>query len=309
MKRIILSFLVLLTACDKEESASLTTPKADFVTQSTAVVTFEITDEGTQSVLDQGICWSENPIPTVEDQHIEDNMVKREFYRNGLAGLAPNTTYYVRGYAKSGAGVGYSPEITLRTLPTVFLEDTRDGKRYPTVKIGSQTWMAKNLDYATTTGTAVYFNNDSQYAAYGRLYDWETACKVCPSGWHLPSDAEWQQLEVVAGIPANQVNETGSRGADIGTQLKEPGNMNWDEMRTVSSTITNKLGLTVQPTGSFSAKETLEKTHLKRFAYLWTSKSATSNEAWARQFRYLNNEVVRFYFDKKLGFGVRCVKD
>jgi uncharacterized protein (TIGR02145 family) len=73
-----------------------------------------------------------------------------------------------------------------------------DGKTYKTVKIGSQTWMAENLN--TEKGNSVcYGNNPANCQKCGRLYDWATAMKACPKGWHLPTDAEWTALGNAVG--------------------------------------------------------------------------------------------------------------
>lgn len=78
--------------------------------------------------------------------------------------------------------------------------DSRDGTTYPTVELNGNTWMAENLNFMPDAGVARYYEDDAnKNSLYGLLYDWNTAKKACPTGWRLPSDAEWIELISYAG--------------------------------------------------------------------------------------------------------------
>ena len=106
-----------------------------------------------------------------------------------------------RGYAPIEADLGYSVRCVQNVENAESIgsfEDSRDGKKYKTTKIGELVWMAENLNYRTG-GSECYDNNPEKCDQYGRLYDFKTALKACPAGWHLPSVEEWRSLEKFIG--------------------------------------------------------------------------------------------------------------
>lgn len=85
-------------------------------------------------------------------------------------------------------------ERDLEKQPSESFKDKRDGKVYKVVKIGNQVWMAENLNYDAGDGCWFYGNDPKNGEKFGRLYDFQTANKVVPSGWHLPTQSEWEAL-------------------------------------------------------------------------------------------------------------------
>ncbi len=103
------------------------------------------------------------------------------------------------------------------------MKDSRDGKKYKTVKIGKQTWMAQNLNYKMANSYC--YNDTSSYCdKYGRLYAWAAAKSACPTGWHLPSQTEWQTLLTVADGAEARV--TAGKKSLAGVRLKSKSGWN-----------------------------------------------------------------------------------
>lgn len=108
--------------------------------------------------------------------------------------------------------------VTLNCIAqeTGTFTDSRDGQVYKTVKIDNQTWMAENLNFKSNGGSWCYENEDSHCDTYGRLYTWQVANSICPSGWRLPSKEDFENLlKNVGGSGSNAYQalmEGGSSG-------------------------------------------------------------------------------------------------
>lgn len=187
-------------------------------------------------------------------------------------------------------------------VPTI----TYEGQTYNTVLIGSQCWMKENLNYATGNSWC-YDNNSSNCDAYGRLYDWETIMNgesssnkvpsgvqgICPPGWHVPSDAEW---EIIADHLGGSVV--------AGGKMKEAGYAHWDSPNTGA---TNESGFTALPGGVRDANGSFNI--LGNLGYWWSSTEYNSSNAWGRYLLADDDDVGRLNFDETLGFSLRCLKD
>jgi uncharacterized protein (TIGR02145 family) len=105
--------------------------------------------------------------------------------------------------AANNTATQYCSNGTMKTYGT--LTDSRDGKKYKTIVIGTQTWMAENLNYETASNSMCYKNDASNCATYGRLYTWATAMSACPAGWHMPTLSERNALGLsIGGQPGEE---------------------------------------------------------------------------------------------------------
>ncbi len=195
------------------------------------------------------------------------------------------------------------------------ITDTRDGQTYKTVTIGTQTWMAKNLNYKTDNSYC-YNDNASNCTKYGRLYTWAAAmdsvgswaangkgcgygktCSptypvrgVCPTGWHLPTQTEWNTLFAAVG---------GSSTA--GTKLKST--TGWNS----SGNGTDAYSFSALPAGFRfdSGNYNFEGD----VAYFWSSTEYNSDLAYRMGLNYSLDNAYLYDDIKSFGYSVRCVKD
>jgi len=206
--------------------------------------------------------------------------------------------------------------------------DSRDGKTYKTVKIGTQTWMAENLktthyrdgseipnvtdkDSWSKLATSAYcnYNNSTDTAnTYGSLYNWyavNDSRKLCPQGWHVPTDAEWKTLEMALGMSKTEANKTGWRGTDEGGKLKETGTTHWNSPNTGA---TNTNSFTALPGGYCEFDGTF--LNIGNYCLWWTATEAGTTKVWDRGLNNNNANMYRYNSSYKgAGFSVRCLKD
>jgi len=207
--------------------------------------------------------------------------------------------------------------VSSKTTNFDFVEcKDANGNYYSVVKIGSQTWMAENLkatkyrngdDITNLTNNADWgmftisswcnYNNDvANVTNFGRLYNWyaiSDSRNIAPIGWHVASDSEWTMLTTALG------GETLSGG-----KLKETSLNHW---LSPNSSATNETGFTAIPAGSRLTSGQFD--NLGNKGNWWSLTENSTNYAWYRYMYTGSASVVRDYYNKNVGFSVRCVKD
>jgi len=205
--------------------------------------------------------------------------------------------------------------------------DPRDGKVYTTVLIGTQCWMAQNLNVGTriigenqqTNDSEIekycYWDDDEYCTTYGGLYQWAEIVQylngatnttswnpvptgnvqgICPTGWHLPSDTEWTTLTAYLG------GENGAGGA-----MKETGTTHWVFPNAGATNTSGFTGLA----GGYRNFTSVIFSDSRYKGYFWSSTQNTTSTAWFRSLDYNNANVYWSYGTKEYGWSVRCLKD
>jgi uncharacterized protein (TIGR02145 family) len=195
------------------------------------------------------------------------------------------------------AGCSKKPESVPETPNT--LTDTRDGQKYRLVVIGGKRWMAQNLNYKTDSSWC--YKNDTSYCnKYGRLYNWNAAMAACPSGWHLPSRAEWDSLgEAVGGERKPDVG-----GHDInwhGVDKKLKAKDGW-----IESNGTDDHGFSAMP-GGLRSYLYGGFFYAGYGGYWWTAAGGTSSACW-RTINCDRDYMGEHYMPSVYGLSVRCAE-
>jgi len=176
---------------------------------------------------------------------------------------------------------------------TSSFTDPRDNKTYKIVTIGTQTWLAENLNYECD-GSKCYDNDPANAQKYGRLYNWETAKEACPPGWHLPSKYEWGILtDAIGGYQTE------------GQKLKAKSG--WNEEGGGSGNGTDICGFSALPGGYGSSNGIFDDAGIR--GYFWTASESYENFIYYRGMDRVSENATWFDDDKSYLYSVRCVKD
>ena len=297
---------------------TVTTAAVATFTNNSAVLGGTITSDGGGTITASGVCWATTPDPVATGLHTSDVATSGSFVSN-LSELTEGTVYYVRAYVTNGAGTGYGNQVQLLTM----MSDA-EGNIYKTVVIDNQIWMAENLKstrfnnntdipnvtvaadwIALTTPGYSWYNNDeaTNKPKYGALYNWFTVStgNLCPTGWHVPTDAEFKTLEIFLGMTQVQADGYSWRGTDQGVQLKNATGWTTGNGTNTSGFSALPGGVRYYGDGSFFNEGTL--------SYWWSSVEASATTAFYRRLDAGNDGVFREGTSKVAGKYVRCLKD
>jgi uncharacterized protein (TIGR02145 family) len=217
------------------------------------------------------------------------------------------------------------------------LVDSRDGKSYATLLIGTQCWMAQNLNVGvmvnsnmggflqTDNGTIekYCYNNDPDVCdVYGGLYQWDEAMQydtleegaqgICPVSWHIPSDNEWKELEgtVDSLYPVGDAewDNINWRGSDAGGNLKDTGTTHWNPPNTDATNESGFFGF-----GGGRRHDYMGFFYnLGEYGYFWTSTDGPDFHPWIRILGFDSGKICRSYNSwlvEEYGYSARCIKD
>ncbi len=295
---------------------TLTTTAVTEIGSQTATSGGTITDDGGAAISARGVCWGTSQNPTISGSKTDDGTGSGSF-TSSISGLEPNTTYYVRAYATNSKGTSYGNEVNFKTSAPDGTTGTLtyNSYTYKTVYINGKEWLAENLlTTAYNDGTAIpnvtekaawaglstgaycwHSNDINNKSTYGALYNWHAvnSGKLAPTGWHVPTDAEWTALTDYLG------------GLDVaGGKLKETGTTHWNS---TNNGATNETGFTALPGGS--------RSHTGAFFSIgehgdwWSTTEFDTQNAWIRRLSYNYRNVQRYSYSKGYGYSVRCVRD
>ncbi len=294
-----------------------------------------VTSDGGSMVSARGVVYGTSSNPTLSNNFTTDGTGTGSF-TSVLIGLSPVTTYYVRAYATNGVGTSYGNEVSFTSLPGLRCPGTPtvtdiDGNIYNTVQIGTQCWTQSNLKVSkyrngdsiptglsnsawqgTASGAYAIYNNDPvNDGLYGKLYNHYAVTDsrgLCPTGWHVPSDGEWnvlvKYLDPNADTVCGNCWQSPIAGGALKSTATEPTPGGWVSPNTGA---TNSSGFTALPGGLRT--NIGDFLNLPYYGYWWSASVFSGSSAWSRYLNSSYSGLGRYYDGRTTGFSVRCCRD
>jgi len=316
----LLIICIAFFSCKKESkpvtNPVVTTYAPEFVASTVITVGFKVESDGGSKITDCGLYIGDAPSPETLGSKVQIASDTGSFYLY-LSGLDASTQYYMKAYAINAKGTGLGDQVTFTTPPKIT---DFENNNYETVSIGTQSWITSNLktvhyqngDPIISTVPVTFdisgesnpkyqwsYNGDdvTNYTIYGKLYTYYTVTdsrKICPSGWHVPTDNDWVTLENYLG------------GANSAASfLKESGNNHW--VAPYNTDAYNVTLFTALPGGTRSATGTFS--FLYNYGYFWSTTEADASTSWVRSMYVQSSQLKRENISKKNAASVRCIKD
>ena len=322
----------------------VTTNTITSITTNSATCGGDVTSNGASSVTARGVCWSTSQNPTVSESYTTDGSGTGSFTSN-ITGLTTGTTYYVRAYATNSAGTSYGEQRSFTAVDTIgdpcpgaSTVTDYDNNTYNTVQIGNQCWMKENLrtthysdgtsiplgSSGSNTTAYCYYPDDSvsNVGTYGYLYNWPAVMGtsssssanpsgvqgICPTGWHVPSDAEWIQLSDYVGSQTQYQCSDNSGYIAKALASKSGWAINMTNLCAVGNepSSNNSTGFSALPAGYYGDNVL---SYFGAYATFWSATQIYGNFVYYRQISYSGAYLYRNGNDKSYGYSVRCLRD
>ena len=326
--------------CLKNDSSEFVLPtvyldKIAFVTDSSAVFQGNLDNDGNSEIISMGFVFDTLPSPDLNTNSILINTTYNTF-KLGVDSLLNNTTYYVRSFATNALGTNYSNEISFTTentsSPCNGLQSILyQGKEYALTEIGNQCWFAENLSVSAyrdgTTipnitinsnwgnlNTGAWSHNLNAVAheeVYGKIYNWHAVNNVrglCPSGWKVPDDNDWNELVSSLDTLADTSCFNCVASFNAGESLKSSGNSRWLFMNNMAN---NSTGFNALPGGSRNGNTGITSGNFNNIgtvAVWWSSTAHGTNSTHVRSVSLNNGEFNVSNQTREAGHSVRCIK-
>jgi uncharacterized protein (TIGR02145 family) len=261
--------------------------------------------------------WAGYFLGCIDDIRIYNRALTQEeitYLANDKPTTSTNTTAH-----SCGATEVHNPDKTYGTVTDV------DGNTYKTIQIGAQTWMAENLKTTkyrngititkvstinTENGSYTSYNNDvNNDCPYGKYYDWYAVTntnQICPVGWHVPTDAEWNIL--IANLdPSYNPAANGTQSATAGGKMKSTGMKYWQSPNSDASNSSGFSGIA----GGLASQYTNDQGVLMYvMGWWWSSTQGLDvSTAWSRVLNYDSGNLRRDNSSKGIPLSIRCIKD